>query len=255
MPQDPEDPDDLIDAGEVAAILGLAHRNSVSTYRTRYEDFPPGQPSPGGGRTRLWPRGEILAWHHRFRAREAAGADEPSDRLEALVAATVRIMLANPGRDVSIREIAAEAGVAHSDLYRHAGSKEQLVALAVAQIEATFAQSMPADPVTFLQDLPAMLTRLRATRAAMLVVTDRAIANGDPTSDQTLGVQALAALVNQRRQAAGTTSTVDPRVLAAATAGLLWGLMVLEPRWLHSLGLEEIPDDQVATIVRALFDL
>ena len=34
------DLDDLIDVGEVAALLGLAHKNSVTTYMRRYEDFP-----------------------------------------------------------------------------------------------------------------------------------------------------------------------------------------------------------------------
>ena len=46
-----EELDALIDAGEVASILGLAHRNSVSTYRSRYVDFPVRPPSPGG-----WPQ-------------------------------------------------------------------------------------------------------------------------------------------------------------------------------------------------------
>lgn len=34
------DLDDLIDVGEVAALLGLAHKNSVTTYLRRYADFP-----------------------------------------------------------------------------------------------------------------------------------------------------------------------------------------------------------------------
>jgi hypothetical protein len=34
------DPDDLLDAIEAAALLGLAGRQAVSTYRGRYSDFP-----------------------------------------------------------------------------------------------------------------------------------------------------------------------------------------------------------------------
>jgi hypothetical protein len=34
------DLDDLIDVGDVASILGLTHKNSVTTYMRRYDDFP-----------------------------------------------------------------------------------------------------------------------------------------------------------------------------------------------------------------------
>jgi glutathione-regulated potassium-efflux system ancillary protein KefG len=56
------DTDDLIDSQEVAEILGLSHRNSVSTYLRRYEDFPRPVVERGGGRTKLWLRGEVLRW-------------------------------------------------------------------------------------------------------------------------------------------------------------------------------------------------
>jgi predicted DNA-binding transcriptional regulator AlpA len=54
-------PDDLLDAAEVAELLGLRHRNSVRTYLHRYPDFP----RPVGARevrSRLWVRGEVLTW-------------------------------------------------------------------------------------------------------------------------------------------------------------------------------------------------
>ena len=54
--------EDLIDSQEVAEILRLTHRNSVSTYLARYEDFPRPIVERGGGRTRLWLRQEIILW-------------------------------------------------------------------------------------------------------------------------------------------------------------------------------------------------
>ncbi len=246
---------DMIDAQEVATILGLAHRNSVSTYRTRYADFPAGQPAPGGGRSRLWSRSEIVEWHERFRHRRARTGQEPSERLEELVAATTALLLANPGRDISIREIATEAGVAHSDLYRHAESKEQLVELAVRRVEATFGSSMPEDLETFRDRLPGLLSSLRGARPAMLVVTDRALRGESVGSEQTLGVSKLATLLAGDQAQTGRTSAVDPRVLAAAVSGMLWGLNTLEPRWLEALDLDEIPPDQVATIILAMLEV
>jgi glutathione-regulated potassium-efflux system ancillary protein KefG len=56
------DTDDLVDSQEVAEILGLSHRNSVSTYLRRYKDFPAPVVQRGGGRTKLWLRQEIEAW-------------------------------------------------------------------------------------------------------------------------------------------------------------------------------------------------
>jgi glutathione-regulated potassium-efflux system ancillary protein KefG len=59
------DTDDLIDSQEVADLLGLSHRNSVSTYLHRYEDFPRPIIERSGGRTRLWVRSEVLRWSDR----------------------------------------------------------------------------------------------------------------------------------------------------------------------------------------------
>jgi len=55
------DPEDLVDAGGVAELLGLTHRNSVWTYLRRYRDFP--RPVvERGARSRLWAREEVVAW-------------------------------------------------------------------------------------------------------------------------------------------------------------------------------------------------
>lgn len=54
--------EDLIDATEVARILGLSHRNTVSTYLKRYPDMPRPAIDLGPQRPRLWIRKEIVAW-------------------------------------------------------------------------------------------------------------------------------------------------------------------------------------------------
>ncbi|MCU1358086.1 MAG: hypothetical protein JWM89_3504 [Acidimicrobiales bacterium] len=56
------DTDDLIDSQDVAEILGLSHRSSVTTYLKRYADFPRPAVERGAGRTRLWVRQHIEAW-------------------------------------------------------------------------------------------------------------------------------------------------------------------------------------------------
>lgn len=54
--------EDLIDAQEVANILGLAQRNTVSGYQRRYPDMPRPVVDLGPGRPRLWLRQEIEKW-------------------------------------------------------------------------------------------------------------------------------------------------------------------------------------------------
>ena len=54
--------EDLLDARGVAALLGLSHTNSVSTYQRRYADMPKPVVDLGRGRCRMWLRNEIEAW-------------------------------------------------------------------------------------------------------------------------------------------------------------------------------------------------
>ncbi len=252
MPTASGDLDALIDAGEVASILGLAHRNSVSTYRSRYADFPAGRPAPGGGRSRLWTREEILAWHAAFRARQSAASDQPSARLEDLVAATTRLLVAHPGQEISIRQIAAEAGVAHSDLYRYATSKDQLVDLAIVRLEESVSTALPTDYDLLVDNLEKILDASRAGAGGMRVLTDRALQGKLGKPNTPLPINTVAEVIARHRDREGLSSSVDPRVLSACIASISWGLNVLESRWLESLELDEIPHDQVATIIRAM---
>ena len=57
--------DDLIDAHDVARLLGLAQANSVHLYQRRYPDMPRPVLDRGGRRARLWLRSEVLAWKER----------------------------------------------------------------------------------------------------------------------------------------------------------------------------------------------
>ncbi len=51
---------DLVDATEVAGILRLTRRTSVSVYRSRYDDFP--APVIEKSRCVLWLRADIERW-------------------------------------------------------------------------------------------------------------------------------------------------------------------------------------------------
>jgi predicted DNA-binding transcriptional regulator AlpA len=57
--------DDLIDAHDVARMIGLSHRNTVSQYQRRYPEMPRPVLDLGPGRPCLWLRPEIERWHAR----------------------------------------------------------------------------------------------------------------------------------------------------------------------------------------------
>lgn len=59
------DPDDLIGAAEVQAIVGLSHPSSVTTYLRRYPDFPRPVVDLSGSRVRLWQRQDIVHWQQK----------------------------------------------------------------------------------------------------------------------------------------------------------------------------------------------
>ena len=56
------DLDDLIDVGEVAQLLSLAHKNSVTTYLRRYDDFPKPVIEFADGKCRAWVREDVQEW-------------------------------------------------------------------------------------------------------------------------------------------------------------------------------------------------
>jgi len=53
------DVDELIDTQQVAKILGLAHRNTVSEYQARYPDMPRPVVVRRARRLKLWLRPEV----------------------------------------------------------------------------------------------------------------------------------------------------------------------------------------------------
>jgi glutathione-regulated potassium-efflux system ancillary protein KefG len=54
--------EDLVDARNVAEILGLSHPSAVSVYQHRYLDMPRPVVDLGRGRPKLWLRPEIERW-------------------------------------------------------------------------------------------------------------------------------------------------------------------------------------------------
>jgi glutathione-regulated potassium-efflux system ancillary protein KefG len=57
--------DDLIDAHEVAEILGLTNKRAVSVYQRRYPEMPRPIVDRGHKRAKLWLQSEVMEWASR----------------------------------------------------------------------------------------------------------------------------------------------------------------------------------------------
>ncbi len=72
--------EDLVDARDVAEMLGVGHPNAVSVYQQRYDDMPRPVVDLGRGRPKLWLRPEIERWavqmSSRRRGRKERGHDD-----------------------------------------------------------------------------------------------------------------------------------------------------------------------------------
>ncbi len=125
------DSEDLLDTSQVAALLGLSHRNSVGTYMNRYPDFP--APVVVRPRVKLWRVQDIEAWQQGEPDKPPGDSDGPR---AAILTAARRLMRQCPAGEVSVREIAAAAGVSHVVIYRYFDGKEHLRRAVVEEVIA-----------------------------------------------------------------------------------------------------------------------
>lgn len=240
---------DLLDAGQVAELLGLAHRNSVTTYLNRYPDFPQPVLVRASGRVRLWHRDDILAWKAPAAEERTGGADARNRR--ALIDAGRELMSKRPAGEISIRDIARRAGIPHTMLYRHIGSKEELRRIIVDEVVTDVRAQIPptADPTE---------AALGAVRAAINHADDfRILAfsllSGDETG-QYDGETVLTALLRVMRAQDGQ-GPIDTDVAVAAIGALILGWGTFRDRIQQGTGIDDIPRDQVDLITRAIIGL
>jgi predicted DNA-binding transcriptional regulator AlpA len=56
------DLDDLLEAAQVAELLGLSKATAVSVYQRRYDDFPEPVLASASGRCQFWLRQDLEGW-------------------------------------------------------------------------------------------------------------------------------------------------------------------------------------------------
>jgi TetR/AcrR family transcriptional regulator, repressor for neighboring sulfatase len=172
---------------------------------------------------------------------------------EALIAAVIRLLDGRSVADVSVKQIAAEAGVNHGLVHRYFGSKDGLVREAVARTNAAVYRGAPAEGHT------AWCHQLLRERPEIARILARCCLDGP------LDVLALAApppeqleeyVASTRRALTGLglEGQIDAHVLNALGLATLLGWVVFRPLLDAGFALPPDADEHVARLA-ALVDL
>lgn len=171
------------------------------------------------------------------------------------ILAAARDLFARRGVDsVSVREIAAAAGVNHALVHRYFGTKNDIVAeILEGEAKAMSAMARPeADTVTSLAALREVFSYVLTGGRTSLLLMLRAEIDGLAPERLLDGaplrpLDLLASWLEQRRPGTGET---DPRVVAMVLGAALMGLASVQPMLTAGVGLEG--EDQEALLQRCV---
>lgn len=173
-----------------------------------------------------------------------------AEACEAILDAAMHLFAQRPPHSVSVREIAAAAGVNHALVHRYFGSKEALLG-AVLQ----HATSQGADVVAGARDAHdavAAVFRLRSRGEPYTPALARALLDGaDPRAlqDEFPIMRRLVELVAQEHDG---TDVLEARIAVAAVAALLLGWQLFEPFLLAATGITEHSGDALEQLLVSL---
>ncbi len=154
---------------------------------------------------------------------------------------------------VSVREIAARAGVSHTLVHKYFGTKEELVRVVIGARDDRFAgllSQVSSDRETLRETTRSVLRSREQLRTTMYAALEGRSSEEVGGFSPAMGVF-IQRFMGERRGDAGETA-VDPRVVAAAMAALLLGWSVLQEMLLEATGLEDLGEEDV---LEALVDL
>jgi AcrR family transcriptional regulator len=160
-----------------------------------------------------------------------------------LILAGARDLFARRGVDgVSVRQIAAAAGVNHALVHRYFGSKDDIVAeILEGEAQAMSLMARPeADAVTSLAALREVFTYVLTGGRTSLLLMLRAEIDGLAPERMLDGsplrpLDVLATWLEERRTG---TNGPDPRVMAMVLGAALMGLVSVQPMLTAGVGLE-----------------
>ena len=163
----------------------------------------------------------------------------------ALLHAAAELFAARGAAAVSVRDIAAHAGVNHGLVHRHFGSKEGLRRAVLAQLTARIAAASRDTPIR-LGVLPAAFEATQSLDTYWRMLA-RALLDGDDIDDLQGDfpvMRQLLAQITEAREHGLLREGADPQVLTAMSAALGLGWLLFEPFVLAATGLSACDDPE-----------
>lgn len=167
--------------------------------------------------------------------------------MQALIEAAIRLLDRRGGGDVSVREIAAEAGVNHGLVHHYFGSKEGLLREAIVRASALVSREHPPGvsvswSFDFFRKNPA-LARVLA-RVCLDGPLDLLALAAPPRKIR----EERVAAVRRALERAGLAGAIEPRILNALAVVAVIGWFVLAPLLERGFDLPPDADDEVARV-------
>jgi len=157
------------------------------------------------------------------------------DEVTAAILDSAAEMFAERGpAAASIRDIAARAHVNHGLVFRHFGTKEQLVAAVLDHLAAK---------LTMLTDGEASASEIEVATSRQLRVIARALLDGFPAGKLQSSFPAAARLLDGIRPEHQTEESA--RLGAANAIALLLGWQLFEPFVRSATGLHDLPEEKL----------
>jgi len=156
--------------------------------------------------------------------------------VDAVLDAAEHEFLAKGPARVSTREVAARAGVSHALIFRHFGTKQELVrAVYLRHISRTWERLQ--EPAISLE---ALAREFVSDETYWTIIARVALDGGGPSlrrARQHHGMRQLVELVREQQDSGDVTSAVDAERLLALQFALTLGLVVLGPTMTNVLSI------------------
>ncbi len=176
-----------------------------------------------------------------------ATSDETRD---ALIGALIRLTRTKALSEISVREVAREAGVNHGLVHRHFGCKANLVRAATqritAEVHAPGALGQAATTFRYLTERPELV------RVLAQVCLDERSDLLEAASPHPEHVCAVVERIQEGLDGLGLAETPDPRVLHAAGISAILGWILFKPMLEVGYGIGETADEKVLGLLELL---
>lgn len=169
-----------------------------------------------------------------------------------MIQALIRLIRQRSLNEISVRDIAREAGVNHGLVHRYFGSKDNLVRAAAGRISDEIHQGYPgrrgmsAFTFRYLREHPEVV---RVVAQACLDDQGDLLAAAGPDPER---LAEIVAPVQEALGRAGFEGTVDPHVLNAVAISAILGWFLFSPLLYAGFGLAEDADAQVEGLLELL---